>query len=52
MTSSDHEKLSLIACILVLTLVLLLSLWWLPQKWQGCQKIYDNLPAQIICLRS
>lgn len=23
--------------------------WWLPGKWQGCQRIYDSKPAQIVC---
>jgi Flp pilus assembly pilin Flp len=23
--------------------------WWLPQKWQACTKLYDNIPAQVIC---
>jgi hypothetical protein len=28
------------------------SAWWLPQKWQACQKLYDNRPAQIFCFGS
>jgi hypothetical protein len=52
MTNFDHERLLLIASVLVLVLGLLVSPWWLLQKWQGCQKIYDNRPAQIMCLLS
>jgi len=24
--------------------------WWLPQKWHACQRLYDNKPAQVMCL--
>jgi hypothetical protein len=37
---------------IALTLVLMIAAgwWWLPQKWHACQKLYDNKPAQILCL--
>jgi hypothetical protein len=36
----------------VVTLILAIagSCWWLPQKWHACQKLYDNKPAQVMCL--
>jgi hypothetical protein len=38
------------AIVLVLLLTTATALWWLPQKWQGCERLYDNKPAQIYCL--
>lgn len=41
-----------IAAFAVVALVIAQLCWWLPQKWQGCQKIHENRPAQIFCLLS
>lgn len=46
------ERLTAIAVLLVLTAMLVGWLWWLPQKWQGCQKVCESRPAQIICFLS
>ena len=46
------DKYEFVAVIVVLVLVALLNAWWLPQKWQACQKLYDNQIAQVICLLS
>ena len=36
--------------IISFTLIqVVLGAWWLPQKGQACTKLYDNVPAQIIC---
>jgi hypothetical protein len=48
MNSSQRTINALI--LLVPVLVLALGIWWIPQKWQACGKLYDNLPAKIICL--
>jgi hypothetical protein len=40
------------ALALVLALQITAAAWWLPQKWQACQKLYDNHPAQVFCLLS
>jgi uncharacterized membrane protein YhfC len=48
----DDEKIKAIALLLVLTAMLIGTCWWLPQKWQGCQSIYENRPAQIVCFLS
>ena len=37
------------AIVLVLIAFVAYGAWWLPQKWQGCQKLYDKTPAQIVC---
>jgi len=38
------------ALIISVTLIAVVSTaWWLPQKWQACTNLYDNIPAQIIC---
>ena len=39
----------MIACVFIAVAT---AIWWLPQKWQACQKLYDNRPAQIICVMS
>ena len=39
-------------CALILIVQIIALAWWLPQKWQACQRLYDNRPAQIICLSS
>lgn len=38
--------------VLVLLIMIAGAWWWLPQKWQACKKLYDNRPAQIICMGS
>ena len=38
------------AISLGLLLIVGVNSWWLPQKWQACQKLYDNKPAQVLCL--
>jgi hypothetical protein len=40
------------AVVLFLIFIAVANCWWLPQKWQACQKLYDNQIAQIICLSS
>jgi hypothetical protein len=47
MTNDDK----LFAAFMAATLLIAFATawWWLPQKWQACQKLYDNRPAQIFC---
>ena len=40
----------IIVAALVLAIQISLAIWWIPQKWHVCQRLYDNLPAQIVCL--
>jgi hypothetical protein len=40
------------AIVLVLIVFVAFNIWWLPQKWQGCQKLYDKAPAQVVCFLS
>jgi hypothetical protein len=49
---SDDSKLTLLSALLVLTVFVVVGFWWLPQKWQACQKLYTNRPAQIVCFMS
>jgi len=49
---SLDEYTTLGAIALVLLVMTAAACWWLPQKWHACQKLYDNRPAQIICLGS
>jgi len=47
---SFDDYISIGAVFLVLLLMAGMNCWWLPQKWQACQKLYDNKPAQVLCL--
>ena len=40
----------LAAIVIALILQISIAIWWIPQKWNACQKLYDNLPARIVCL--
>lgn len=46
----DNEDLVAVAFVLVLSIQISLAIWWIPQKWAACQRLYDNLPARIVCL--
>jgi len=35
--------------VIVLMSVVAQFAWWLPQKWEASTKLYDNIPAQVIC---
>jgi hypothetical protein len=48
MTNEDRLYAAFMAATLLI--VFAVAWWWLPQKWQACQKLYDNRPAQIFCL--
>lgn len=50
MTPDDKFTIGSIA--LLLTMTIAIGWWWFPQKWQACQKLYDNRPAQVMCLLS
>lgn len=48
-----EEYTEIIATLLVVALLIGGTFfWWLPQKWTACGKLYDNLPARIICFNS
>ena len=38
--------------LFIFSLIVVANVWWLPQKWETCTKLYDNTPAQILCLNS
>jgi hypothetical protein len=44
------EFTGIVAAVLVLLIIIVGAGWWYPQKWEACQKLYDNRPAQIFCL--
>jgi hypothetical protein len=43
------DTLTAIAAVATLLIMFAVAWWWLPQKWQACQKLYDNRPAQVFC---
>jgi hypothetical protein len=47
-----EERLQLAAILLVIFFAIGGYIWWIPQKWEACGKLYNNLPAKIICLDS
>jgi hypothetical protein len=46
------DKTTALAVVLVLIFIVAVNFWWLPQKWQACQKLYNSSLAQAICLSS
>jgi len=46
------DKTTAFVAALFFIFVVVANCWWLPQKWQACQKLYDNQIAQVICLSS
>ena len=42
----------LAAIVIVLILQISVAIWWIPQKWRVCQRLYDNMPARINCVSS
>ena len=46
----DSEDRIIAVAALVLAIRISIAIWWIPQKWAVCQRLYDNLPAQIVCL--
>lgn len=44
------RRIFIVAVTIVLALQIAIAAWWLPQRWQACQKLYDNRRAQIACL--
>jgi hypothetical protein len=47
-----EDCVQLAAILFALVLIIGGAIWWIPQKWEACGKLYDNLPAKIICLNS
>lgn len=47
-----EERIYLAAMTAVLVLILAGAIWFIPQKWHACQKLYDNLLAQVLCVTS
>ena len=48
-TSGGYKKAVVIYVSFALA-ILIMTVWWLPQKWRVCAELYDNLTAQIMCL--
>lgn len=51
MNNTEQSVIFALTCFLLI-LMIGVAAWWLPQKWQACQKLYDNKPAQVFCLMS
>ena len=50
---TDTTRRNLVAAVIItLAIQISIAVWWFPQKWRACQRLYNNLPAQIICLSS
>lgn len=49
---TTEERIYLAGIIAVLALTLAGAIWFIPQKWHACQKLYDNRLAQVLCVSS
>lgn len=49
---NNEQRISLSAVMIALAVMIAVAWWWLPQKWNACQRLYDNKPAQVFCLLS
>lgn len=52
MNEDSWIRVIIILQVAVVLIMIAATIWWLPQKWQVCQRLYDNRPAQIFCLGS
>ena len=52
MDSRLEERLMALAFVLIFAVMIGTAIWWLPQKWTACKKLYDNKPAQVFCFLS
>jgi hypothetical protein len=34
---------------LLVLITVAFSVWWIPQQWQACGSLHDNILAQVIC---
>lgn len=48
----DEETILILLVLIIVVGNIMFLTWWLPQKWQACTKLYDNVPAQIICVNT
>jgi hypothetical protein len=46
------KTIDVVTVFFFVTLILAIagSCWSLTQKWHACQKLYENKPAQVMCL--
>ena len=49
---NTDTRIALGFALIYLVVVLPAAWWWVPLEWSACQKLYDNKPAQVICLLS
>ncbi|MEY4215321.1 MAG: hypothetical protein RL458_3547 [Pseudomonadota bacterium] len=39
-----------VAVALLLAVQISIAIWWIPQKWAACGRLYDNRPARVVCV--
>jgi hypothetical protein len=49
---TNDDRLKFIAALMVIAIVIAVNIWWLPQKWQMCQRLFDDRFAQVTCFMS
>jgi hypothetical protein len=49
-TKNNFPELLVWGMIAFMVASVIVGVWWIPQKWQACGRLYDNILAQSICL--
>jgi len=49
-TKNNSPKLPVWEMIALMVATVIIGVWWIPQKWQACGRLYDNILAQSVCL--
>ncbi len=49
-TKNNSPELPVWGMIALMVATVIIGVWWIPQKWQACGHLYDNILAQSICL--
>jgi hypothetical protein len=51
-TKDNFPELLVRGMIAFMVVSVVVGVWWIPQKWQACGRLHDNILAQSICFTS
>ena len=51
-TKDNFPELLVRGMIAFIVVSVVVGVWWIPQKWQACGRLHDNILAQSICFTS
>jgi len=46
---STTMKMTIPWLLIPVLIMVAISVWWIPQQWQACGRLHDNILAQVIC---